>query len=64
MPTPTLNFLLKILLASALLSIAIKYAGPLLPIPATDWTAGVFVLLPPIVVAVVLWRQMQSESSS
>ncbi|MGB0562968.1 MAG: hypothetical protein ACPGVO_14370 [Spirulinaceae cyanobacterium] len=59
-----LKLLLKIILASAAISLLLKFVGPLLPIPTNAGTAMVFVLLPPLVVALVLWRQMQTTSSS
>ncbi|MEM8639836.1 MAG: hypothetical protein AAGG51_13620 [Cyanobacteria bacterium P01_G01_bin.54] len=56
------NLLLKITLASAAISLLLKFVGPLLPLPANAPMAMVLVLLPTLIVALVLWRQMQIES--
>ena len=48
-------FILKVLLISAGLSILIKYAGPILSIPATPTNALLLVLVPTLLVAIALW---------
>ncbi|NEO85041.1 MAG: hypothetical protein F6J87_12435 [Spirulina sp. SIO3F2] len=58
-----LKLLLKIILASASISLLLKYVGPLLPIPANTTSALILVLLPPSLMALVLWKQTQSEPS-
>lgn len=58
-------FLLKVLLASATISIAIKYGGPLLDLPATPAVAITLVFLPPGILAIALfWRMAHNRSSS
>lgn len=52
-----MDFILKLLLLSALLSLLIKYAAPSLAIPATASNALIIVLLPPVIIAIaLLWR--------
>lgn len=53
----TVAFLVKILIFSAVLSVAIKYGGQLLSISPTNKIAIVAILLPSIIVAIALsWR--------
>jgi hypothetical protein len=49
-----LIFIAKILVASALISIAIKVIGPALPIPATSRSAALIVFVPIFIMAIVL----------
>lgn len=49
-----LGFILKVVLASTLLSFAIKYGGPQLNIPANNASALIAILLPATFLAVVL----------
>lgn len=50
-------FILKILIISLAVSIAIKYGGPTLSIPATNVSAVIGVFFPTIVIAIaLLWR--------
>jgi membrane protein implicated in regulation of membrane protease activity len=52
-----LGLILKLLLLSGAISIGIKYAVPLLSIPATATNALIGVFLPPaVMLAVLLWR--------
>ncbi|MDZ8188986.1 MAG: hypothetical protein RMX96_29550 [Nostoc sp. ChiSLP02] len=52
-----LDFVLKLLLLSALISALIKYVAPSLSIPATATNALIIVLLPNAIVAIaLLWR--------
>lgn len=54
-------FILKVLILSALISLLIKYGGPLLDLPATATSALVAVLLPSVVVGLLLgWRLWES----
>ncbi len=58
------GFVVKVLLASALLAIAIKYAGPLLQVPPQSGFALGLVLLPPTILAIALgWRSWQQHQS-
>jgi len=61
--TSKVNFVLKIVVLSAVLAAAIKYLGPYLAIPATSAIALTLVLLPTLLMAVALaWRAWQSQS--
>ncbi|MEA5513200.1 hypothetical protein [Nodularia sp. UHCC 0506] len=52
-----LGFVVKLLVLSGLLSVFIKYAGPNLPIAATNVNALIIVLLPNLMIAIaLLWR--------
>jgi hypothetical protein len=52
-----LSFIIKVLLASTILSFAIKYGGGLLSIEPTATNAIVAISLPTLIVAVILaWR--------
>jgi hypothetical protein len=58
-----MNLVLKVLLLSAGLSVAIKYLAPSLNIPVTSPNALIAVLLPSLLMAVLLiWRGQQSPS--
>lgn len=51
------NFILKVLILSAGISVAIKYGGSSLPVAGTALNATIAVLTPSIVVAIaLLWR--------
>jgi len=51
------GFVVKLLVLSGLLSVLIKYAGPILSIAATDTNALIIVLLPNVMMAIALfWR--------
>lgn len=51
----------KIFLLSAVISVAIKYGGPLLPVSASTPVALGAVLLPPLGLAIALgWRARQT----
>lgn len=53
-------FLIKILVLSAMISVAIKYLGPLLPLPATSSVALALVLSPTVILSLALaWRSNQ-----
>lgn len=57
-----LNFLLKIFLASALISLAIKYGGPLLHLPPTSLVAGLIIFSVPLgMTAFLSWRWLNLE---
>jgi hypothetical protein len=52
--------ILKVFTFSATISLAIKYAGPSLSIPSTDFNALIAVLAPSTIVAALLgWRASQ-----
>lgn len=50
-----IGFLLKVLVLSAVISVLIKYGGPVLNINGTSLVALILVLLPTVVLAIVLW---------
>ncbi len=55
-------FLLKVLLGSAGLAIAIKYAGPLLNLPPSPAIALLLVLSPTVILAGLMgWRSWQES---
>ncbi|MCM2407951.1 hypothetical protein MMC39_18260 [Anabaena sp. CCAP 1446/1C] len=52
-----LGFLLKLLLLSTVISLAIKYVGPMFLIPQTSTNALILILLPTItMITILLWR--------
>ncbi|WP_427157161.1 hypothetical protein ACQFX9_17140 [Aliinostoc sp. HNIBRCY26] len=59
-----LSFIVKLLLASALLSALIKYVAPYFPLPATDATALVTVLLPTLIMAIALAWRFQAQKQT
>ncbi|MEW6491024.1 MAG: hypothetical protein AB1589_00535 [Cyanobacteriota bacterium] len=51
------NFIFKVLIFSAGISLLIKYGGPSLPIAATSANALIAVLIPSVILAIaLLWR--------
>lgn len=53
----TANLILKVAIASAVLSVMVKYGGPFLTIAPTAVNALIAVLLPTLITgAVLLWR--------
>jgi hypothetical protein len=59
-----LFFLLKLLLLSTVISFLIKYAGPMLLVPATLLNALILVLLPTVImIALLLWRMPAQKQS-
>lgn len=58
----SVGLVLKVLVLSTLLSVAIKYMGPILPIPATNTAALIITLIPTLIMGVVLaWRGWQQR---
>jgi uncharacterized membrane protein len=58
------GFLLKVIVGSTLISFAIKYAGPFLPIAANSFNALIIALLPSILLGIALaWRSASRKSS-
>jgi hypothetical protein len=59
------GFILKVVVASALISVAIKYGGPYLPVQGTPTTALIAVLSPSILMAILLsmrrWKLVGKE---
>lgn len=59
-----LFFLLKLLLLSTVISFLIKYAGPMLLLPATSLNALILVLLPTLImITLLLWRMPAQKQS-
>lgn len=57
-----INFLLKVFLLSAAISVLIKYFGPNLSIPATTTNAIAIVVLPTLIMAItLLWRYQKLQ---
>ncbi|HIK14139.1 MAG TPA: hypothetical protein IGS53_02375 [Leptolyngbyaceae cyanobacterium M33_DOE_097] len=55
-------FLLKVLVLSLLLSVAIKYGGPYLPVQGNQTTVLTAITLPSIVMAIALgWRWFNTQ---
>jgi len=55
-------FIAKILVASLVVSLAIKYLAPLANIPGNDITALIAVFIPPVALGVTLgWRSVTSN---
>ena len=58
--TEDLRFLVKLFAASIGLATAIKYGGPLLPLPDSSPVALIIVLLPPVTLGFwMAWRLRQ-----
>lgn len=58
------SFILKVLFASLLLSVAIKFGGPYLAIAPTPVTALILVLSPSLTIAIAfLWRIYQQREA-
>ncbi|BAZ03497.1 hypothetical protein [Calothrix sp. NIES-3974] len=58
-----IGLITKVMLASAVISVGIKYALPYVPIPATDANALAIVLFPTLVTMGVLgYRFIRSET--
>jgi membrane protein implicated in regulation of membrane protease activity len=58
------GFIPKVLALSLLISIAIKYGAPVLPIPGTTTTALIAVFSPTILIAIALvWRWQHNQAS-
>ena len=59
------GFILKIAIASLLLSELIKYGGRLLPITPTNSLVTIIVLLPSLALAIIFgWKYQQSTPKS
>ncbi|MEM7556848.1 MAG: hypothetical protein AAF378_22690 [Cyanobacteria bacterium P01_A01_bin.84] len=58
-----MNFILKVFLLSAVISLLIKYALPLIPVPETAVNALIIIFSPTIVLALLLfWRSSKVTS--
>jgi hypothetical protein len=59
------NFLFKVFILSAGVSVLIKYGGPNLPVAPTAVNALIAVLTPTVILAIALpwraWKQRQSD---
>ena len=54
----TIIFLIKIFIASLILSFLIKYLGPLLSLSPTNLNALIIVMIVPVIVTVFLTKKM------
>ena len=62
--TESVGLLAKVVLLSLGISLAIKYVGPFIPIPATSGVALTLVLLPCIIMMGLLgWRALQTNGN-
>ncbi len=59
-----LPFLLKVIALSSVLSVAVKYGGRYLPIPATSSAALVIVFAPVVGLAIALTQHMLSDKNA
>lgn len=62
----TLSFLVKVIVASAALSVMIKFGGPLLPVAnlagaELNWVAIALILTPSLTVAILLWSSARRQ---
>jgi hypothetical protein len=57
----SVELILKVLLASALISVGIKSVGPMLPIPGTSAVAIAIVLTPTVVMTLLLGWRLQRD---
>jgi hypothetical protein len=53
-----IGFILKVLLVSTVLSLLVKYGGRILSIPPTPTNASIALVVPPILMALVLWWRL------
>ncbi|MBD2492793.1 hypothetical protein BCD64_01545 [Nostoc sp. MBR 210] len=58
-----LIFIAKLLVLSALLSAAIKYILPSVPLPATTTNALILVLSPTVIIAIALFWRFQTKTN-
>ena len=56
------NFILKVLIFSAGVSVLIKYGGPYLPVDATSVNALIAVLTPTLILAIALWWRARKSN--
>ena len=59
-----IGFILKIAIASLLLSLLIKYGGQTLPLNSTNAIALIIVLLPSVILAIILGLRYQKLNDS
>jgi hypothetical protein len=60
---PQVNLILKVAIASTVLSVIVKYGGRFLPIAPTSVNALIAVLLPTVIMAtLLLWRWLNVTS--
>lgn len=59
-----IGFLLKVLVISAVISVLIKYGGPVLNINGTSLVVLIAVLLPTIVLAIALWWRFSQQAEN
>jgi type III secretory pathway component EscS len=55
-----LNFIVKILIVSAILSLLVKYGGPVLPLEPSSFNAFFGIFVPPTIMGLALWWRENS----
>ncbi len=61
----SLNFVLKVLILSLVISLMIKYLGPVIAITENNVSALIIVMLLPLIITLFLsWKLLQKVSSS
>jgi hypothetical protein len=58
-----IGFITKVVLLSVVLSMLIKYGGPLLPVEPTSLNALFCISLPPIIMVIILWVRSQQKEA-
>ncbi|MFB2837113.1 hypothetical protein [Floridanema evergladense] len=58
------EFIVKIFVLSAVLSVIIKYVCPYFKVPAASQIALIIVLSPTVVLAIALWWRYQQQQKS
>ena len=58
------SLILNVSIASTMISIAIKYSGAILSIPATPYSALIAVFLPMVIVTIVLCLRSYKQSAT
>ncbi len=60
----TISFLIKIIIGSLILSLIIKYLGPLLSIPPSNMNALIIVIILPLIIALFLSKKVLNKVSN
>lgn len=60
----TISFLIKIIIASLILSLMIKYFGPFLSLPPTNVNAIIMVMILPLMITLFLSNKILDKSSN
>ncbi len=60
----TISFLIKILISSLILSLIIKYLGPLISIPPSHINALIIVMILPLMITLFLSKKVLNKGSN